>query len=329
MKTTLPRLAAMLPDEAAAYEYLERLRWKGEPVCPHCGVKDSRHYFLKPSNGTSRATRTGAQSQRRVWKCRDCRRQFSVLTGTIFHGSKVPVRTWIFVLFEMAASKNGVSAREIERKYGLTPKTAWFVMHRLREAMKRDPAASLLTGVVVADETWIGGRPSNRHASKRAELGKGVSDKTPVLTIIHPESGEARSHVVRDVRASTLTPILFRETDQRETVLHTDESKSYIRFGKGAAGHETVIHMIGEYVRDGVTINQAENFFSQLKRSLDGTHHHVTVGHLPRYLAEHDYRYSTRKMSDGERMEAIAGQVAGRRIRYADTVLSAHGRSSA
>lgn len=105
----------MLPDEAAAYEYLERLRWKGEPGCPHCGVKDSRHYFLKPSNGTSRATRTGAQSQRRVWKCRDCRRQFSVLTGTIFHGSKVPVRTWIFVLFESLTVPEGTDPEELLR----------------------------------------------------------------------------------------------------------------------------------------------------------------------------------------------------------------------
>lgn len=321
MNTSIPALAAKLTDEAAAYEFLEGLRWRGEPVCPHCGTKDARHYFLKPSNGTSRATRTGSQSQRRVWKCRDCRKQFSVLTGTIFHGSKIPVRTWMFVCFEMMASKNGVSAREVQRKYGLTAKTAWFMLHRIREGMRHDPLAGLLSGVVVADETWIGGTPRNRHARKRAELGKGGSDKTPVLTIIHPATGEARSHVVADVRARTLTPILFRETDQRHTVLHTDESKSYLRYGSAAAGHETVMHAIGEYVRGDVTINQAENFFSQLKRSIDGTHHHVTRGHLPRYLAEFDYRYSTRKMSDGERMEAMLGQVAGRRLTYAQTVL--------
>ena len=325
MNTSIPALAAKLTDEAAAYEFLEGLRWNGEPVCPHCGVKDARHYFLTPSNGTSRATRTGTQSQRRVWKCRDCRKQFSVLTGTIFHGSKVPVRTWIFVLFELAASKNGVAAREIERKYDLTPKTAWFVMHRLREAMKRDPAASLLSGVVVADETWIGGTPKNRHGHKRWQHKPGETDKTPVLTMISRDTGEARSFVVPAVNANALTPVLCRETDQPRTVLHTDQSRAYLRYGSAAAGHETVNHIIGEYVRGDVTSNQAENFFSQLKRSIDGTHHHVTVGHLPRYLAEFDYRYSTRKLTDTERMEAMARQSAGRRLRYADTVLSGHG----
>jgi transposase-like protein len=165
MSMNVLQLADKFRTEADAYLYLEQLRWGDRPVCPHCGSV-GEHYFLKPSNGKSRKTRTGAASERRVWKCRDCRKQFSVLTGTIFHGTKIPVRTWCFLVFEMAASKNGISAREVERKYGLCPRSAWFALHRLREAMKRDPSAAPLSGIVIADETWYGGKPSNRHGHK-------------------------------------------------------------------------------------------------------------------------------------------------------------------
>src|ERR1035441_249735 len=137
MSISMLDLADRLRPEADAYESLEEMRWAGQPFCPHCGSV-SEHYFLKPANGTSRKTRTGSASERRVWKCRDCRKQFTVLTGTIFHGTKIPVRTWVFVIFEMCASKNGVAAREIERKYGLTAKSAWFMTHRIEEGKKRE-----------------------------------------------------------------------------------------------------------------------------------------------------------------------------------------------
>jgi transposase-like protein len=184
MGLSIPQLATKLQTEADAYKFLEALRWPdGEQVCPHCGTVD-KHYFLKPSNGSSRKTRTGTPSQRRVWKCRACRKQFSVLTGTIFHGSKIPVRTWVFVVFEMASSKNGVSAREIERKYGLTPKSAWFLCHRIREAMKREPLSGLLSGRVVADETFFGGKPSNRHGHDPKKHVQGHHDRTPILSLV-------------------------------------------------------------------------------------------------------------------------------------------------
>jgi transposase-like protein len=142
---SIPALTAMIPTEADAYLLLEKLRWNGRTVCPHCGLIDGS-WYIRPLNGVSRKTRTGQQSQRRVWKCGGCRRQFSVLTGTIFQGSKIAVRTWLLVVFEMCAAKNGISAREVERKYDLTAKTAWFMLHRIREAMRRDPLAGLLSG---------------------------------------------------------------------------------------------------------------------------------------------------------------------------------------
>lgn len=308
-------LADRLRTEADAYELLEELRWGDRPVCPHCG-SIRKPYFLKPKDGSSRKTRTGSASQRRVWKCADCRKQFSVLTGTIFHGTKIPVRTWVFIVFDMASSKNGVSAREIERKYDLTAKTAWFALHRIREAMKREPLAGLLSGRVVADETWYGGKPSNRHGHDPKKSIQGRHDKTAIMSLVSRETGEVRSQVVNDVKPATLRSVLREHVKAEATHLHSDGARNYRLIGHEFASHEAVNHDAREYVRGDVSTNQAESYFSQLKRSLDGTHHHVSREHLPRYLAEFDFRYTTRRDSDTERMERIIRRVAGRRLTY-------------
>jgi transposase-like protein len=322
---SIPALATKISSEAEAYELLESLRWNGEPVCPHCGVI-GKAYYLAPKNGVSRATRTKkTMSERRVWKCGACRKQFSVLTGTVFHGTKVPIRTWLFVIFEMCASKNGVSASEIKRKYGLTDKTAWFMLHRIREAMKLDPLASLLSGTVVADETWYGGKRTNRPKHKRApKQGAGAwanfarpTDKTPIMALVNTETGEVRSKVIPNVTGESLRSVIAENVDMPNTVLATDEHRPYRLIGADMAGHETVNHSRDEYVNaGGYGTNPAEGYFSQLKRSLDGTHHHVSTEHLDRYLAEFDYRYLTRELSDGERMAAVVNRAGGRRLSY-------------
>lgn len=313
---SIPALAKRLTSEAEAYLLLEELRWGGKPdACPQCGGM-GRCFFLNPDNGVSRRTRTGSVSERRVWKCGHCRKQFSVLTGTIFHGTKISVRTWLMVIFEMCADKNGVSAREIERKYDLSPKSAWFMLHRIREAMKREPLAGLLRGTVVADETWIGGSPKNRHGARYGKGVRGVTDKTPVLSLVSKETGEVRSHVVANVTGATLKPVIDRETDLPNVVLHTDSARAYRGIGPHAAGHESVNHFKAEYVRGLVSTNAAESFFSQLKRSLDGTHHAVSVVHLHRYLAQFDFLASTHTMSDSVRLRTLVSQVDGRRLTY-------------
>jgi transposase-like protein len=313
-ESNILRLAARIPDEAAAYAYLEELRWHGSPLCPHCGNED-RCYFLNPANGKDRATRTGKPTQRRLWKCGACRKQFSVLTDTIMHGTKIPVRTWVFVIFEMCSSKNGVSAREIERKYGLCPRSAWFLTQRIREAMK-DNGLGLFVGTVVADETWIGGKPANRHAHKRGRGGQGVTDKTPVLSLVNKATGQVRSKVVPDVTGATLRKAIADRVDMAASVLHTDGGKQYRDLGQEFIAHEHVDHSAGEYVRGDVTTNPAEGYFSQLKRSLDGTHHKVSREHLPRYLAEFDYRYSTREVRDADRVDDLIKRVGGKRLAY-------------
>src|SRR5258706_3052924 len=164
-RISIPALSKQVQTEADAYLFMEELRWGDKPVCPHCGSV-RKHYFLTPKAPEGRKARTGKVTERRVWKCADCRRQFSILTGTIFHGSKIPVKTWLFVLVEICASKNGVAAREIERKYELTPKTAWHMLHRLREAMKRDDGfTALMAGTIVAAEAYYVGarRWKNGH----------------------------------------------------------------------------------------------------------------------------------------------------------------------
>lgn len=215
-KLSFLKLADQLRTEADAYKYLEDLRWRGTPVCPHCGSV-RQHYFLKPQSGTSRKTRTGSHSERRVWKCADCRKQFSVLTGTLLHGTKIEVRKWVLVMFEMASNKNGMSAREIQRKYDITAESAWFMAHRLREAMNQEPIAGLLSGRVVADETWYGGKPSNRHGHDGKKRMQGQHDKTPIMSLVSRETGEVRSRVLNDVKPGDLRAVLTEHVDANAT----------------------------------------------------------------------------------------------------------------
>lgn len=147
------------------------------------------------------------------------------------HGTKIPVRTWVFVLYEMCACKNGIAAREIERRYGLSPKSAWFMLHRIREAMDADGIPVMWTGVVKADETWIGGKPSNRHGHKRGEGGQGKTDKTPVVSLINAETGEVRSKIVPRVTGDNLARVLAENVDILAAELVTDESNAYSGIG--------------------------------------------------------------------------------------------------
>ncbi len=327
MKLTLKYLADHVQDEHDAYVLLEDLRWHGTPICSHCG--HDKAYFLKPRNGVARGTgmpkadgkRT--QSVRRLWKCAKCRKQFSVLTGTIFHGTKISIRTWLTVMVQMSSAKNGISGREIERMHDLTPETAWYMLHRLREAMKREPLVGLLSGVIAADETWIGGKPKNKHqqGKPRFQGGRGRAgypkDKTAVLSLVNKTTGEVRSRIIPDITGATLRDALVEQIDTSTSTLHTDAATAYREVGeKFAGGHEWVDHHSAEYVRGDVTSNQAEGYFSQLKRSIDGTHHHVSTAHLHRYLAEFDYRYTTRKLSDSARLERMVDQAGGRRLSY-------------
>lgn len=322
------KLADSIQTEADAYRFLEELRWEnGQPeACPLCGAV-GRFYFLAPKDGTTgRKTRTGANTQRRVWKCATCRKQFSVLTNTVFQGTKVPIRKWVLVMFDLCASKNSISAWEVSRRYEVTNETAWHMLHRLREAMKMEPVAGLLSGTVASDETWIGGNPRNFSKAKRAERPKGwdaftrTTDKPAAIALVDTQSGEVRARAIPDVTGATLRKVLSEQVDLPNTTLVTDEWKGYKPLATELAAHETVNHSRDEYRNaQGYTTNRAEGFFGQLKRSIDGTHHYVSREHLDRYLTQFAWLYTNCERTDSERMRLLMANVDGRRLPYYPT----------
>jgi transposase-like protein len=310
--------------EGDAYRHLEDLRWGTTPRCSHCAGTDV--YLIPPANGVSRKSAARTMSERRVWKCRDCKRQFSVLTGTMMHATKVPVRTWVLVTFDMCADKNGMSAHEVSRKYGVAPRTAWHMLHRIRQSMgSENKLVATMSGTIVSDETYMGGNPARMNAKGRArweqlradpkagDLFSHGSAKIPVLSLVNAVTGEMRSQVIARVDGSTLRKAIAEQVDMANSALWTDEGTWYGPIGREFASHATVNHNEKQYVgRGGVSTNMLEGFFSQLKRSIDGTHHHVSREHLHRYLGEFDFRYSTCKMSDYGRMRTLAKQMEGR-----------------
>lgn len=319
---TLPKY---LSDEAEAWLLLERLRWEGVPVCPHCGTADEAHYFIASRSG-QRTTKAGNPTYRRLWKCRakECRKNFSVLVGTVFEDSKVPVSKWLLALYLCGAAKNAIAAKELERHLGVTYATAWFMLHRLREAMTREPLASLMGTTVVVDETFYGGKPGNKHqqGKRRGKGGVGsyVSDKTPVVALIDKTTGEARTRVVADVKGTTLRKVIAENVDMMTTTLHTDGAMAYRPIGREMQAHEYVDHEAREYVRGDVSTNLAESFFAQMKRSIDGTYHAVSRHHLGRYVNEFEFRWNTRKLSDHRRIEAMVAGAVGKRLTYKPAV---------
>ena len=306
----LSEIAKRFSDEAEAWKHIEALRWPDGPICPHCGVV-GRAYFIEPKQG-ERTTRKGTTSYRRLWKCAECRQPFSVLVGTIFEDSKIPLSKWILAFHLMCSGKNGVSAHELHRQLGITYKSAWHMAHRIRLAMERPPLSDKLSGTVEADETYIGGKAKNMHRSKRESAG--ALAKIPVVTLVE-RNGEARSKVMDRVTGETVGEML-QEHVEAHAALMTDSSPVYTQPGKGFASHETVNHAEGEYVRGDAHSNTAEGYFSQLKRSIDGTYHHVSHRHLDRYLAEFDFRYNLRGAKDGARTVQAIKQSTGKRLTY-------------
>jgi transposase-like protein len=301
MDITAPRFV----DENAAREHLEALRWPDGPFCPHCG--------------SFNATRLhGAKSRPGTVQCNDCRQQFTVTVGTVFERSKIALNKWLLCNHLLCASKKGMSAKQIERMLGVTYKTAWFMCHRIREAMKADVASEGPLGgkgsFVEADETFIGGKGKNRHARNR-DGKRGPQGKQVVVSLIE-RGGRARSFHVANITGPLLRSVLVQNVD-RASVLMTDEHSGYLSVGKEFAFHGTTKHGQGEYVRHGIIhSNTAENFFSIMKRGVIGTYHHWSAAHLHRYCAEFDFRYNTRKNTDYERADANLIAIEGKRLTY-------------
>lgn len=286
-------------NERSARKHLEEIRWPNGPVCAHCGCVE-RIYKVK-----SKTARAG------VYTCGDCKRQFTVTVGTLFERSKVPLHKWFQAAYLLCSSKKGISSHQLHRMLGVTYQTAWFMTHRLREAMRDGTFPGALGGqnkVVEADETYIGGKAKNRAYREPPK-------KEAVISLVERD-GSIRSFHVSAVNARTLRPILMENID-RASRLQTDESPVYTKMGDEFASHGTVNHSIDEYVRGVINhTNTVENYFSILKRGLTGIYQHVGEQHLKRYVGEFDFRYNTRQLTDLERTIAALRGIEGKRLFY-------------
>src|SRR6266849_7625340 len=301
----LSQLVKRFSDEESARAYLEHLRWPNGPVCPRCGA--DKPYKLTSRPTAKKPVRSG------VYKCRGCRKPFSVTVGTIMERSHIPLSTWLLGFHLMSSSKKGFSAHQMHREFGLDYKSAWFMAHRIREAMKRPPLSGKLKGIVEADEVYIGGRPRAYEKGKVGRPGP-TSKQTPVVSLVE-RSGDVRSGHMERVTADTVRPLL-REHIEQSARLMTDDYNPYRGMGREFASHESVNHSANEYVRGEAHTQTVEGYFSLLKRGINGTFHHVSRKHLGRYLHEFDFRYNARKISDGERTERAIRGAEGRRLMY-------------
>jgi len=289
-------------NEEAAYAYVEARIWANGRTCPHCGEAE------RTSKMGGKSTRIG------TYKCYSCRKPFTVKIGTIFEASHVPMNLWLQAIYLICASKKGISSNQLHRTLGVTLKTAWFMSHRIREAMRDDGSVNFGAGggVVEVDETFIGREPGK-------EVKRGVGHKMKVLTLVDRTTGKAKSVVVDDLKVSTLLPIL-KANIAREATIHTDEAMQYDNLHQHFAAHASVNHGAEEYVRGDVTTNTVEGYFSIFKRGMKGVYQHCGKKHLHRYAAEYAFRYSNRVavgVDDRARSDLALLGVAGKRLTYA------------
>lgn len=297
-------------DDEAARLYLEAQRWPHGAYCPHCGEAE------KVTLLAGESTRPG------TYICKSCRKKFTVTVGTIFERSHVGLAKWMLAFRLMASSKKGVSAHQLHRSLDVTYKTAWFMAHRIREAMQMDPEAPLggEGKYVEADTTYVGGKEPNKKLGKRNPKNIGGMGKALVHTLVE-RGGRARSHHIASITGKTLAPLLFTNV-RRESALMTDTAGGYMRLGKEFARHEMVDHGRDEYVRGDMHSNTVEGYFSILKRGVYGTFRHVSEAHLHRYLAEFDFRYSFRSalgVTDAMRADEMLKATTGKRLTYRRT----------
>ncbi len=285
-------------NETKATAHMEADRWPDGVTCPYCGSVNVH--------------RMGGTTQAGMFLCNDCRDKFTVRTGTIFERSHIPLHKWLLATHIMAASKKSVSAMQLQRMLGLgSYRSAWFMCHRIREAMKPAKVGPLggKGRVVESDETVIGGKMKNRAYAKKEPK------KHTVLTLVERD-GESHSFHIANVKAKTLRETIVRVVD-RKSHLATDEHLSYVDLGWEFASHNKVNHSAGEYVwADFAHVNTAESRFSLVKRAIFGAHHSISEAHLPRYLTEWDFKWNTRKLKDGERAALALKGAEGKRLTY-------------
>jgi transposase-like protein len=301
LPTTLIEAVRYFADPEVCVQFVASLRWENGPVCPKCG--GTEHYYL---------------ATRRVWKCknRECRKQFSVKVGTIFEDSAIPLDKWLCSIWLIANSKNGISSHELGRLIGLTQKSAWFVLHRIRLAMRTGTFARF-DGEVETDESYFGGVAKNRHDSDTRSRKPGGSDKAMVVGSLQRGRDGGMSRVFAEVLPEGSSPRshVYGAVSQDAT-LYTDSARFYMKL-RDEYKHEVVDHSRGEYVRGRVSTNSIENFWTLLKRGIFGTYVQVDPEHLHRYVDERAFTFNLRDLTDLERFREVLSRIAGRRLTWA------------
>jgi len=293
--TCLLDITKVFPTEEHCRNYLAQCRWGDKPVCQKCG-NDEKIYKI---NGG------------KLYKCGTCRKQFTVRVGSIFEDSPIPLQKWFMGIYLVTAHKKGISSCQLAKDIGVTQDTAWFMLHRIRYAIRTKTFNKPLDGVIQADETYVGGKNENRHLKKRIKnsQGRSTKDKTPVLGLLSQD--KVVTIVVPDTKRKTINPIVKQMVEKGSTLV-SDEYVAYYGLDD-TFNREIVQHNTGNYVNEhGFHTNSIEGFFSLLKRSITGIYHHVSREHLSQYCNETSYRYNTRKMKDAERFNHALTTVEGR-----------------
>lgn len=307
----LGALRAATLSEAAAVEFMEQQRWGDAPACPLCG--DANVYQMISASG-------GGRNKNYRWRCRGCKKMFSVRTGTVMEDSRLPLRVWVYAFWKACSSKKGISALQLAREMEITHKSALFVLRRIRHGVSSDMPVKM-TGTVEADETYIGGKPRHGHGWGKKPRRRGGADKDGVFGIVE-RGGDVRFKLLDRITADRLSRYIAENADMTCRLI-TDDSPAYKGVGKAfQGGHETVLHMAKEYVRPGTDVhsNTIEGVFSLIKRGVMGTFHSISRKHLPNYLNEFEFRWNTRKLDDGSRVVRAIKKSDGKRLTYRESV---------